>query len=296
MLALCWPPARAGARRGPADSAERRERSITFPYMSDAPPLLPFERYIALGDSLSIDLYPARAAHPAGPRAEPAELEPGLGAAALLFRNDDRRWPEFAGRDLVSLAPGIAFRNRHTLDHPAAHPTDHYATNGATTVGVLAYQLGRVPPSEERVLVTVTAGRSDVLQMLGAPKPPPTMVEGMLSRMERLVRMVRDRLPNALLVLTTAPDPSESPARLDEDTPFEREARWLAEYNEGVRAIATAHPFTRLADAAAHFAGHGRLAPAAEQWFWPERIMEPNARGASELRRVWLEAVENGKV
>lgn len=258
--------------------------------MSSESPL-PFERYIALGDSLSIDLYPARAAHPAGPRAEPAELEPGLGAPALLFRNDDRRWPEFAGRDLSSLAPGIAFRNRHTLDHPAAHPTDHYATNGATTVGVLAYQLGRVTPTTERVLVTVTAGRSDVLQMLGAPKPPPTLVEGMLSRMERLVRMVRDRLPNAHLVLTTAPDPTEHTAQLDDDTPFEREARWLAEYNDGIRRLAAAHATVRLADAAAHFAGHGRSAPEGERWFWPERIMELNDRGASEMRRVWLAAL-----
>ena len=253
---------------------------------------LPFQRYIALGDSLSIDLDPARAAHPAGARAEPAELEPGLGAAALLFRNDDRRWPEFAGRDLVSLAPGIAFRNRHTLDHPAAHPTDHYATNGATTVGVLAYQLGRIVPTPERVLVTVTAGRSDVLQMLGAPKPPPTMVEGMLSRLERLVRMARDRLPNALLVLTTAPDPTaDDVPHLDDETPFEREARWLAEYNDGIRRIAAAHPALRLADAAAHFAGHGRSAAPEERWVWAERIVEPNERGASELRRVWLETI-----
>ncbi|HEX5830203.1 MAG TPA: hypothetical protein VFY16_04420, partial [Gemmatimonadaceae bacterium] len=109
-----------------------------------------FSRFIALGDSLSIDRYPALAA------SAPGELPPGLGAAALLFRNADSRWPEFAGRDLITFYPGIAFRNRHQLDHPVGHPTDHYATDGATTVSVLAYQLHRVDPSDEPTLVTVT--------------------------------------------------------------------------------------------------------------------------------------------
>ena len=255
--------------------------------------LPPFQRYLALGDSLSIDLYPARAAHPAGPQAEPAELEPGLGAAALLYRNDDERWPEFTGQDLVSANPDIVFRNRHVLDHPVEHPTDHYATDGATTVGVLAYQLHRVSPSEDRVLVTVTAGRSDVLQMIGAPKPPPTMVAGMLSRAQRLIRTIRDRLPNALLLVTTAPDPSDGAPHLDEETPFEREAAWLREYNAGLAQLVAdaASPDVRLADAASHFAGHGLTAPAEERWFWSPRIVEPNARGASELRRVWVEAL-----
>ncbi|HEY0969548.1 MAG TPA: SGNH/GDSL hydrolase family protein [Gemmatimonadales bacterium] len=250
-----------------------------------------FDRYVALGDSLSIDLYPARSTHPAGSNAELAELAPGLGAAALLHRNDDALWPEFAGRDLVSANPEITFRNEHGFDHPLRHPTDHYATDGATTVGVLAYQLHRVPASAERVLLTVTAGRSDVFQMLGAPKPPPTMVEGMLSRMERLVRTVRDRLPNALLLVTTAPDPTDGSGMLDEETPFAREADWLSVFNEGLRRLASESPGVVLADAARHFAGHGLGAADDERWFWEGRSLEPNARGASELRRVWLDAL-----
>jgi lysophospholipase L1-like esterase len=248
---------------------------------------LPFERYVALGDSLSIDLYPARAEHPAGADAPTDALARGLGAAALLYRNDDARWPEFAGRDLATAAPDVRFRNEHALDHPARHPTDHYATDGATTVGVLAYQLHRVPASDERTLVTVTAGRADVLQMIGAPRPPATMVQGMTSRLERLVRTVRERLPRATLVLTTAPDPSDGTGRLDEDTPFEREAGWLAAFNDAVRRMADPAAGVRVADAAAHFAGHGLSAAPAERWFWPGRAVELDARGASELRRVW---------
>ena len=29
-----------------------------------------------------------------------------------------------------------------------------------------------------------------------------------------------------------------------------------------------------------------------EQWYLRESIIEPNARGASEVRRLWLEAID----
>jgi len=64
--------------------------------------------YLALGDSVSIDLYPALDAG-ATDVAVALERLPDvgavapLGAASLLFRNDDVRWPEFMGRDLVSM-------------------------------------------------------------------------------------------------------------------------------------------------------------------------------------------------
>ena len=250
-----------------------------------------FARYVALGDSLSIDLYPARSAHPFGTDVDAVQLARGLGAAALLHANDDARWPEFAGRDLRSLYPGIAFQNMHVLDHAPTKPTDHWATDGATTVGVLAYQLHRVPASDEPTLVTVTAGRADVLQMTGAPTPPPTLVDGITARLGRLVRTVHERLPNATLLVTTAPDPSDGTGALDADTPFAREAAWLADYNDRLRTLAARLPHAVLADAAAHFAGRGNSAPPAERWFWPNRPAELNARGASELRRVWIEAL-----
>lgn len=265
--------------------------ALLFGMASDTTPQARFARYVALGDSLSIDLYPARSAHPFGTAVDAAGLERGLGAAALLHANDDARWPEFAGRDLRSLHPGIAFHNMHVLDHAPTRPTDHHATDGATTVGVLAYQLHRVPASDEPTIVTVTAGRADVLQMAGAPAPPPTLVDGITARLGRLMRTVHEKLPQARLVVTTAPDPSDGTGALDADTPFEREAAWLADYNDRLRTLTAAAPYAVLADAAAHFAGRGNSAPPTERWFWPSRPAELNARGASELRRVWLEAL-----
>src|SRR5215475_1974838 len=101
--ATSWP---ASSRR--ADFASRSE-----------PRVIEFTRYVALGDSVSIDLYPALDAgevdvavalerDPTAGRVAP------LGAASLLYRNADDRWPELAGDDLVSRLPGIEHRNLAT--------------------------------------------------------------------------------------------------------------------------------------------------------------------------------------
>lgn len=257
-----------------------------------------FSRFIALGDSLSIDRYPA-AANAATPVAAPhagddAALPRGLGAAALLYRNDDQRWPEFTGRDLATHYPGIAFRNAHELDHPSAHPSDHYATDGATTVSVLAYQLNRVPESDEATLFTLSAGREDVLRMLGAPTPPATLVEGLVGRLERVLRTARDKRPRSLVLLTTVLDPTDGHGWLDADTDARRELRWLATYNETIRSLAASTPGVLLADAERAFHGHGLSAPPDERWVLGDRPFELTARGASEVRRVWLEALRIG--
>src|SRR5688500_18179193 len=100
----------------------------------------PFTHYIALGDSISIDIYPA---------ADVARRHPGkastdrLGAASLFVWNDDLLWPEFRGRDLKSQFPDLK-------------ATDLTA-DGATTES-LTWQVDRIPRSDEQTLVTITAG------------------------------------------------------------------------------------------------------------------------------------------
>jgi hypothetical protein len=41
----------------------------------------------------------------------------------------------------------------------------------------------------------------------------------------------------------------------------------------------------------AHFLGHGVSAAEADRWYWRRSPIEPNARGASEVRAVWLESL-----
>ena len=50
----------------------------------------------------------------------------------------------------------------------------------------------------------------------------------------------------------------------------------------------TDRPRVLLADLYAHFLGHGVSAPEAERWYWKRSLIEPNARGASEVRHLWL--------
>src|SRR6476661_5473526 len=75
-----------------------------------------FAQYVALGDSMSIDLYPALDAGEidvavALERDPHAGSVAPLGAAALLYENDDARYPEDQGADLVTRYPGITLQN-----------------------------------------------------------------------------------------------------------------------------------------------------------------------------------------
>jgi len=41
-----------------------------------------------------------------------------------------------------------------------------------------------------------------------------------------------------------------------------------------------------------HFLGHGLSKPDPDaRWYWRHSIIEPSACGASEVRRLWLEAL-----
>ena len=222
--------------------------------------------YYAFGDSISIDDYPA--AESGG--------RPGLGAASLFYRNDDARWPDFRGRDLRTLIEGTTFTN--------------LSTDGATTYEVLGLQLPHMPSSHEEAIVTITAGGNDMLMNLGVRDPPAGLVEGMIERITRIVAIVKERLPAGRVLIGTVYDPSDGTNVLDGER-FDREAQWLARYNEAVRALADGRRVI-LADIHRHFFGHGMSAQPMDRWYWSGLIFEPGARGASEVRRLWLEAIE----
>ena len=78
-----------------------------------------FTRYIALGDSVSIDLYPALDAGStdvavALERVASAGNVAPLGAASLFYQNSEEQWPDEMGNDLSSLYPGIQLQNLAT--------------------------------------------------------------------------------------------------------------------------------------------------------------------------------------
>jgi lysophospholipase L1-like esterase len=288
--------------------------------------------YVALGDSMSIDRYPDLD-HAARQRL--ALPVTGLGAASLLARNDDYVWPQFEGRDLVTISPGIDCRFE--------------ARDGATTESVLDSQvdaLRGIDPGGE-ALVTLTVGGNDLLALIGATdRAGQAGLRAVLDNLDAILGVVRDRLPRAMVLVANVYDPTDGtgdlegprlhpaatiadgwlhpaatiadgwlhpaatiadgwlhpaatiadrwlhPAATIADGWLRRqEMRWLDDYNAGVERLCRRRG-ARLIDLCRHFAGHGRSAPAEKRWYWTGSLIEPGMAGASEIRRLWLAAVE----
>lgn len=232
-----------------------------------------FSEYIALGDSMSIDIYPAADAQRRYPgRASTDEL----GATSLLMRNDDKFWPEFRGRDLSTRMPGIEL-------------TD-LTSDGATT-DTLLRQVARIDRSDAPTLVSITAGGNDLLGAIGfgGGRDP---VPEIFGRLRKGIDQIFALRPRALIVVSTVYDPSDGTNQLPGySRKLDREAAWLRDYNDRVRGLAQTDTRIRVADVQRHFHGHGLTAPESKQWYLRESIIEPNAPGASEIRRVWLDVL-----
>src|SRR5689334_13344457 len=114
-----------------------------------------FVKYIALGDSVSIDLYPALDAGKidvavALERETTAGNIAPLGAASLLF-------DELSSRD-----PGLEFQN--------------LAMDGATIGDVFGEQIPQTEETSDPVLITLTVGGNDLLSAVGN-KPKRALLE-----------------------------------------------------------------------------------------------------------------------
>ncbi len=247
-----------------------------------------FREYVALGDSFSGDLYPALDAGATDVAValertgRAGDLAP-LGAASLLYRNDDARWPEFAGRDLATAHPGIAFRS--------------FVEDAATIGDVFGEQLSGLEESDASTLVTLTAGANDVMSLL-VRRPPPAVVRqaarDIAEAYEFLVDAIRRARPAATILAATVCDPSDGSALMPgvdaPRKPVPLEA--LTAVNARIRAVAAGTPGVRLADLHARFLGHGANAETKDRWYWRRSPHDPTARGASEVRRAWLDALE----
>jgi lysophospholipase L1-like esterase len=241
-----------------------------------------YRHYLALGDSISIDLYPGL---DVAEREGLSHPPPGLGAASLLFQNDDR-WPEFEGRDLSTRCPGIAHTN--------------LTQDGATTRTVLAMQIPRIPEDAEGpALVTLTAGGNDLLALLDVdPRPAEAghshgvpSIGDVARTLERVVSRVRGLLPDCDLVVGTVYDPTDGSGDLGDGRRRPDALDALHAFNDRVREIAR-DAGARVAPIHDHFLGHGLSEEdPAERWYWRHLPIEPSARGSHEVRRLWWEAI-----
>lgn len=248
-----------------------------------------FAHYVAIGDSMSMDLYPAldvgaTAVAVALERiADAGEVAP-VGAASLLFHNDEERWPDDAGDDLTTLSPGIDLRI--------------LAQDGATIGDVFGEQLAQLEASDGPTLVTVTAGGYDLLSA-AANRPSRELLRGIARDVaeayEFLIEAVQRLRPNSTVVVTTICDPSDGtgtvPGAFEGKGAVPLEA--LRQLNDALRTLASGTPGAVLADAYGRFFGHGVTAAPEDRWYWQRSLVDPNALGANELRRLWLDSIRS---
>src|SRR5918998_1447770 len=230
--------------------------------------------YVALGDSISIDLY-------AGGR--------GRGGASLLARNRDDDFPQWRGRDLATVDPALSY---HLL-----------ATDGGTTSTLLDWQLetSAIAPT----VVTLTIGGNDLLGAYGDTKRAREVVSmvhrGVGQALVRLRRILRQ--PSDPVIVGTVYDPSDGTgdALRMGLPPWPQVVDVLAELNAKLRGVAAEHG-ARVADIHNHFLGHGlRVGDPAQgdprppnQNLWFCNVIEPNAWGASAVRAAFWDALHVG--
>lgn len=224
-----------------------------------------YELYLALGDSMSIDAY-------AGP---------GLGAPSLLYRNDDRLYPEFTGCNLSTQSPECRFLN--------------LAKDGGT-VETTKSLLKTAPPCGGKVLITLTVGGNDLLAGISdlSSFPEPWLSKWQ-TRHACLLDSIRDKYPKAQLLVGNVYD-------VTDETGNAQSQRWqatefvpfIARLNATILAntgSAEAYPV----DIHRHFLGHAvrfqdptyaHYDPA-DSTCWVCLDIEPNARGSSEIRRLF---------
>ncbi|HXT17443.1 MAG TPA: GDSL-type esterase/lipase family protein [Gemmatimonadaceae bacterium] len=246
-----------------------------------------YARYIALGDSMSIDLYPALDAGEidvavALERRVDAGAVAPLGAASLLYKNSEERWPDDLGNDLSSLYPGIEFQN--------------LASDGATVGDVFGEQMPLLEDSTAPTLITLTLGGNDLLSAYGsrpARKLLDRIVDDIAEAYDFLVDQLRAKYQNGTLIVATVYDPSDQTGKIpgvyDEVGKLPLDV--LDKLNDHIRSLAAGTPGVMLADVYARFLGHGVTAAEADRWYWKRSLIEPNARGASEIRHLWLDLI-----
>lgn len=218
--------------------------------------------YIALGDSISTDDYPGE----------------GKGAASLFYRNVNDLYPEFRNRDLLTQYPGIRLLYR--------------AQDGATTSDILNDQLAELPKDSAQTIVSLTAGGNDILGLQSGP-------EEILFRLQNILRRMQQHFPDSIILLGTIYDPTDGEGDLfDPANKMGVEMESLSLVNEGIRGMAR-DPNIRVVEIQRHFLGHGAYSrdPKNNHYhpedpsLWYLLDIEPNARGAHEIRRLFWEAL-----
>jgi hypothetical protein len=170
------------------------------------------------------------------------------------------------------------------------------AADGATIGEVFGEQTSQLEDGDDSVLITLTVGGNDLLSAYGN-KPKKALLDkieaDVAEAYDFLVDHLRGRFPNGTLIVNTIYDPSDRTGKIpgvyDDLGPLPLDI--LDRMNDHIRALAVGTPRVLLADVHAHFMGHGVSVAEADRWYWRRSLIEPNARGAHEIRQLWLETI-----
>lgn len=221
--------------------------------------------YVALGDSMSIDDYAGGA---------------GRGAASLLHRNRDADFPDWTGRDLAA----------------AGYTAQILARDGARAADVLERQLPGIdrPPT----LVTLTMGGNDLLSAYGDVDAARAAIDRVATLGEEIMSRLRARYGgDCRIVVSTVYDPSDGTGEIPATAllpPWPVGSTLVRALNAALTGLAERHG-ALVADVHGWFHGHGVTAGDPGQLearpdnrdLWYCGVVEPNAWGAAEIRRLW---------
>lgn len=209
--------------------------------------------FLALGDSVISDCFPG----------------PGLGAASLLFQNDDRTYPQWKERDLRhryrNLVRVGVTRTGYCLEDIVAQLPD---LRGVAEVGLLS------------------VGGNDFLREM--PRLPQGWFDGFSRAYGSLLQRLRPLAKRWLIC--NLYDPSEGTGELPG-----RQAKGLAPLPElpellaRLNGVIASHAGDDLVDVYRWFQGHGWGTE--EVWF--QMDIEPSRRGADKLRELLWRKVDS---
>jgi lysophospholipase L1-like esterase len=235
-----------------------------------------YKCYVGLGDSISIDEYAGG---------------PGWGAISLFYRNKDDIYPAFKGKDLRSTYPRIDL---------------HYlASDGATCSTVLEEQLPALPPADDNpTIITLTVGGNDFLTALG---PGGGIDRGAIddfrSNLVEILETLCEHFPNSFIILGTIYDPTDGVGDLGmPEVDIQEAYKLFHAFNRAILDMGKSYG-AQIVDIYTHFLGHGshhgdpnnpHYCPE-DPSYWFVQEIEPNARGAHEVRRKFWDAFKGGR-
>jgi lysophospholipase L1-like esterase len=243
---------------------------------------LAFEVYIALGDSMTLDDYPASDADRLG-----LEGRRDIGAASLFYKNDETLFPEHAGKDLASTHPHLEFANLAYDDATVDNMLNEDRLNALNKY------------STAHCLVSLTIGGNDLLKIF---KDTPNNNSNILNsatqevhtRYLQLLKLIKATVPASTILLTTLYDPTDGTGILPSTTmgTGELPVKFIEQFNGFIESCAKRQK-EALADVYSHFRGHGAECGHKDNfWYCPLQPIEPNYKGASEIRHVWWQTLE----